>query len=205
MSFSIKKIIVVELKKYNYLKTVIYFSIAIMLNMVIVITNMILNKPVKIIEAPVKIEYQESFVYKPVKLTFDDFKQIECLALNIYHEARGEPLFGKMMVAFVTKNRVLDSKFPNTFCEVVYQEKRKTAQFSWINDGLSDIPKEKDQWYSALELAYNIIYSNEKDLSEGALFYHRNDEKTKFSQAHYNRIQKVAIVGHHVTFKMKDD
>ena len=30
----------------------------------------------------------------------------ECLALNIYHEARGEPIVGQEAVAYVTINRM---------------------------------------------------------------------------------------------------
>lgn len=52
---------------------------------------------------------------------------ILCLAFNIYHEARGEPLDGQLAVAAVTLNRVLDPRWPDDVCKVVYQPK----QFSW--------------------------------------------------------------------------
>jgi len=54
-------------------------------------------------------------------------KNIECLAKNIYHEARGENLEGQIAVAIVTLNRVKSKHYPNTVCGVVYQYK----QFSW--------------------------------------------------------------------------
>ena len=38
-----------------------------------------------------------------------------CLALNVYHEARNQPLAGQMAVISVTVNRVNDKRFPNTF------------------------------------------------------------------------------------------
>ena len=47
--------------------------------------------------------------------------EVECLALNIYHEARNQPTVGKLAVAQVTMNRVKDVRFPNTICGVVYQ------------------------------------------------------------------------------------
>lgn len=50
-----------------------------------------------------------------------------CLAANIYHEARGEPIDGQMMVAQVTINRVMSPRYPDTVCGVVYDKK----QFSW--------------------------------------------------------------------------
>ena len=50
-----------------------------------------------------------------------------CLALNIYNEARGEPLEGQYAVAQVVLNRVNSNKWPDTVCKVVYQP----YQFSW--------------------------------------------------------------------------
>ena len=55
-----------------------------------------------------------------------------CLALALYHEARGEPVSGQMMVAKVIVNRIQSNRFPNKMCDVVMQpqtvfirEKRK--------------------------------------------------------------------------------
>ena len=52
-----------------------------------------------------------------------------CLALNIYHEARGEPIEGQRAVASVTLNRTLDPRWPSTVCGVVYDPQ----QFSWTS------------------------------------------------------------------------
>ena len=73
----------------------------------------------------------------------DREKQHECLAKNIYFEARNEPFVGQFAVALVTLNRVHDSAFPNTICDVVYEgihtargfPKRDRCQFSWDCDG----------------------------------------------------------------------
>lgn len=54
-------------------------------------------------------------------------KELTCLTENIYHEARGEPLAGQVMVGKVTLNRKKSGKFPTTICGVVYQP----YQFSW--------------------------------------------------------------------------
>ena len=44
-----------------------------------------------------------------------------CLALNMYHEARGQGIAGELAVSAVVLNRVNDKRFPNTICEVVKQ------------------------------------------------------------------------------------
>ena len=87
--------------------------------------------------------------------------ELKCMAENIYFEARAEGVEGKAAVANVTRNRVLSTKFPNSYCGVVYQgpvrESWKTkqnpdlqdservyyprkhrCQFSWYCDGEKD-------------------------------------------------------------------
>jgi len=54
---------------------------------------------------------------------------ILALTLNVYHEARGEPLAGQYAVAEVTMNRVASKHYPDDCREVVTQRK----QFSWTN------------------------------------------------------------------------
>ena len=49
----------------------------------------------------------------------------ECLAVNMYHEARDQGTAGRLAVSAVVLNRVRDSRFPNTVCEVVYQAQMK--------------------------------------------------------------------------------
>jgi len=48
-----------------------------------------------------------------------------CLALNVFHEARGEPIDGQFAVAQVTLNRA--GRNPEQVCDVV----RAKNQFSW--------------------------------------------------------------------------
>ena len=72
-----------------------------------------------------------------------------CMALNIYHEARNQSMVGQVAVAEVVMNRVEDSRFPDTICEVVkqavtYKNTDKPVlhkcQFSWYCDGQKDEP-----------------------------------------------------------------
>ena len=57
----------------------------------------------------------KSEVYEPKNHAFD------CLAQNIYFEARSESQAGMIAVAQVTMNRVKHPRYPNTVCEVVKQ------------------------------------------------------------------------------------
>ena len=63
-----------------------------------------------------------------------DRQEIHCGAQNVYFESQGEPGLGMVAVSQVVINRVKDKRWPDTICEVVWQNK----QFSWTHDGKSD-------------------------------------------------------------------
>jgi len=106
----------------------------------------------------------------------------QCLALNIYHEARGESVEAQVAVAHVTLNRVASPRFPSSICAVVQQARRNAkgelirhrCQFSWFCDGRSDKPKNAQAWERAQSIAEIAIdwHNLGEDFSQGALFYH---------------------------------
>ena len=100
-----------------------------------------------------------------------------CLALNLYHEARGEDASGVVAVGNVVLNRVQSKRFPNTVCKVVKQggQRRYKCQFSWWCDGRSDKAKNKDSWREMVWLAEKLLNGNIADNTDGSLFYHTRD------------------------------
>lgn len=99
-------------------------------------------------------------------------KDVECLARNIYFEARGEDTVGQFAIAHVTINRVLVNrkKWGNSICEVVYAKK----QFSWTTKKKLRYAKLKGKtWESSKSIAIASLTQGirVKDL-EKALFYH---------------------------------
>ena len=112
----------------------------------------------------------------------------ECLALNMYHEARGQGIAGELAVTAVVLNRVNDKRYPNTICEVVEQGPTRASwqnpkvrypiknrcQFSWFCDGKSDTPRNKKIYNRMYNLA-DAILGNEisfLDITGGATHYH---------------------------------
>ena len=115
--------------------------------------------------------YAQVIEHKEKEIFLEKQKQIECLATNIYHEARSESTIGKIAVAWVTVNRVNTERYPDTVCGVVYDAvldskgnpKRHQCQFSWYCDGKSDDIKNKDAWYEAVQIAtlvfkFRLVY-----------------------------------------------
>jgi len=66
-----------------------------------------------------------------------------CLATAIFFEARNEPIDAQYFVAEVVINRVQDERYPDTVCEVVFEDK----QFSFTHDGKSDDMAEYDTYF----------------------------------------------------------
>lgn len=84
--------------------------------------------------------------------------QTGCLAIALYHEARGENEMGQIAVAQVILNRVKSRKYPNTICRVVYQNTHRLnrCQFSFACDGRSDGPHANRAWRKITKLAKSI-------------------------------------------------
>ena len=105
------------------------------------------------------------------------------MAANIYHESKFQSMLGQLAVGQVVMNRVEDSRFPNTVCEVVKQAVTHKGtdkpilhkcQFSWYCNGLDDTPDlESDEWYNAKRYARMGLYGTiTLDFTEGATHYH---------------------------------
>ena len=109
-----------------------------------------------------------------------------CMALNVYFEARDQPLVGQIAVAETVLNRVHSTFFPDTVCEVVYQGEyyswnpdipvRNRCQFSWYCDGKADVIPESENnhaWRVAQDIAFDVLVFNKyAGLVEGATHYH---------------------------------
>ena len=106
-----------------------------------------------------------------------------CMAFNIYHEANNQSMLGQIAVGQVVMNRVEDSRFPATVCEVVKQALTykgtdkpvlHKCQFSWYCDGKKDAPNyDSKAWSKALKYAVVVLGGNiTLDFTEGATHYH---------------------------------
>ncbi len=111
-----------------------------------------------------------------------------CLAKNIYHEARGESLRGKLAVAKVTLNRVASGKFRQTICGVVYQP----YQFSWTNSKYKPI-LDKQAWTESLHLA-KLLMLNPELSKTNAMYYHNLKVNPKW------RLDRTDKIGNHVFY-----
>lgn len=122
-------------------------------------------------------------------------KDMKCLALNVYYEARGEPISGQIAVAQVTMNRVAHKNWPNNVCDVVYQKK----QFSWTISSKNKSPKNKKLYKEIYEIAEEVYYLRTADEVDGAVFFHADFVKPSWSK----KMIKVGKIGGHIFYKLK--
>lgn len=91
-------------------------------------------------------------------------KAVTCVALNVYHEARGEPLAGQYAVALVTRNRATVSD------EGVCREVYRPYQFSWTR---GRAPRAHGPaWDTARRVAQETLVGAVLDMTRGATYYH---------------------------------
>jgi spore germination cell wall hydrolase CwlJ-like protein len=126
--------------------------------------------------------------------------ELDCLALTIYFEARGEPLQGKLAVGYVVINRVGDKEFPANVCQVVQQggeAERYRCQFSWWCDGRSDKPVDLVAWRKSRAVAWEVLSGESDDPTRGALWYHTHHVQPDWR----NKLVKIHKIGDHLFYR----
>jgi spore germination cell wall hydrolase CwlJ-like protein len=118
-------------------------------------------------------------------------RSLDCLARNVYYEARGESLAGQYAVAEVTMNRKSSLGYPKTVCEVVYQK----DAFSWT--GMKVAAPAGESWQRALKVAQDIYYQRRPAELPGATHYHATYVKPDWSEER----ERVARIGRHVFYR----
>jgi spore germination cell wall hydrolase CwlJ-like protein len=146
-------------------------------------------------------DYEEPIKEEVVSITKYSQKDINCLAKNIYYEARNESFEGKVAVAQVTINRTNSPKYPAGICEVVYQKTKKDGvticQFSWTC--LKQYAKmDEYMWEEAKFIAHKVLtdgYSHAKLAKSNALYFH-----SKYINPGWNRKYIIAQIGNHIFY-----
>ena len=125
-------------------------------------------------------------------------RELECMALNLYWEARGEGREGMLAVGWVVLNRVDSHHFPDTVCAVVFEGgERPPCQFSWWCDGRSDRPRDGISWQASLAVAEQLLSDPPPDLTDSSLFYHA----TSISYPWKRERERTAQVGSHIFYR----
>lgn len=125
-----------------------------------------------------------------------------CLALNIYHEARSEPLEGQKAVAQVTLTRA--GHDPAKVCSTVFRRK----QFSWANP-LTTVspgvrkqrahrffPHETEAWEQAKHVAARALNGEMRNVVGYATHYHADYVSPHWTSS----MRKIKRIGRHIFY-----
>jgi spore germination cell wall hydrolase CwlJ-like protein len=129
---------------------------------------------------------QDEVEPEPVEISQNEQKQIQCLAENIYFEARGEPYLGKVAVARVVMNRVDHASFKGTPCDVIYEsayvtrvtesstQRVKVCQFSWACGPKRKIKEDDPMFIVSMKIAQKVLLTDAyRDIiPKTMLFFH---------------------------------
>ena len=129
-------------------------------------------------------------------------EEIHCLRQNIYFEAGNQSILGKRAVAWVTLNRVVDNRYPDSICGVVWQKRA----FSWTEDGKPDVPLdnvlEQQAWQSSGEIATEVLKNwikNESDPTVGANHFHADYVQPFWADVKY----KTVTIDDHIFYNLR--
>ena len=123
-------------------------------------------------------------------------EQSNCLAVAVYHEARGETLEGQLAVANVIINRTNSPKYPDSWCEVMKQP----WQFSFVNPRTGRYPAVKassQAWANAQAIARIAASNTAAEVDPDVLWYHADYVAPSWGK----RLQLAEKIGTHIFYR----
>jgi spore germination cell wall hydrolase CwlJ-like protein len=122
-------------------------------------------------------------------ITSIDRREVGCLTEAVYHEARGEPFSGRVAVALVVRNRVLDRRFPKSYCGVIHQR----GQFTYRAGPIDDVTS----WLGAVAIAtvVQLDLVDDEHVAGAVFYYSPTDVKKKPKWAKHGVL--IATIGKH--------
>ncbi len=121
-----------------------------------------------------------------------DDEELNCVAIGVYYESKGEPLTGQLAVADVILNRATSGRFPSSACGVLTQR----SQFSFVKGGrLPDVDTSRPAWKTAVAIARIARQNLWESPAKGALFFHARRVSPNWGKT------RVASLGNHIFYR----
>lgn len=160
----------------------------------------IISPPAQVSQQTVPIPYEqvireeaEAAARAPSNTRSANTAEINCLARNIYYEARGEGVSGMRAVAHVTMNRMRSRMFRSTVCGVVNQP----SQFSWVRAGYAS-PR-GPLWARSQEIAERVYTGADvSDNTQGATYFHAFKARPAWTR----RFHRTTVIGGHTFYRI---
>lgn len=131
-------------------------------------------------------------------------RELKCMALNVYHEARGSTHANQVAVAWVTMNR--HKSWDMSICDVVYESNyissrhKMVSQFSWSTGRNRWRHLEMEAWDRSQQVAYDVMFHRVSDPTRGALHFYEKGSHPAWAR---NAIS-VRTIGAHNFYKLRE-
>ena len=120
--------------------------------------------------------------------------EANCIAVAVYHEARGESLEGQLAVAKVIMNRAASGKYPTNWCGVVKQP----WQFSFVHHGqFPSVDQSSAAWRKALGVTRLAVANAVQSLPTDCLWYHADYVAPSWGR----KLTRVEKIGTHIFYR----
>ena len=146
------------------------------------------------VEAEPAVDRSQSLADKVAALRSSDAgsREMECLAVGIYFEAKSEPLLGQLAVGHVIADRAASGRFASSYCGVLFQR----GQFSFIRGkSWPAVARSSRQWQNAVAIAKIVDDDMHASPVARALFFHAKRVSPGW------RMKRVGSVGNHVFYR----
>jgi len=156
---------------------------------VMVLAGLVWTQPLPAIAvppSPVEVEWND---------TNNRDRYLNCMTRAIYWEARGQSRAGQIAVGQVILNRANDRRFPPDLCDVIFQRRGNTCQFSWACTPRSHLPLPNVNDEMQAREAAELALSNIPDLTHGALYFH------DISIVGWRHLRRTARIDNHIFYK----
>jgi hypothetical protein len=123
-------------------------------------------------------------------------EEANCMAVAVYHEARGETLAGQLAVARVIMNRAVSGKYPTSWCGVVKQP----WQFSFVNPRTGTMPgvdETSAAWRKAQGITRLAMANVVPSVPNECLWYHADYVAPSWGR----RLTRVDKIGAHIFYR----
>lgn len=123
-------------------------------------------------------------------------EEARCIAVAVYHEARGESLEGQLAVAKVIMNRAASGRYPTSWCGVVKQP----WQFSFVNPRSGTMPSVDEtsaSWRKALGVTRLAVANAVSSVPSDTLWYHADYVAPSWGR----RLTRVEKIGAHIFYR----
>lgn len=123
--------------------------------------------------------------------------EIQCMARNMYHEARGEGDTGMIAVGYVVLNRMGSKRFDTrTVCAtvnksgIVKKTGKRSCQFSWVCAGRTVASGAKSQasYERALTLARQVMLRSVENPIDDSVYFHNKTVRPSYAREAYRGI-----------------